>query len=392
MKRLKKIFTWVIVLYPLISVYSTGIPSLSIADAVLIVLSIALLFNGKYRIKIPIISKSFALFLAYILLTFIIQIICWDVSFFSTLRYSLFLVVVICFQDYFDFEQGIKLLGIITIVVSVYVILQYMSVHMIGRTLPWRIPGLPIMDNNFILKEQTSYYLAFYRPTGVFCEPTHYSQYCLIYPCYLLFAEENINRKKWISIVIIVCGIICSGSSAGLFMLAGIFCFYYVKYICKGKINVQLIVLTIMIVFAGVYVVKSPELYKIVSKLIPEDNSNISVSVGYRFNSIANIFNGNRSFVEIMFGSGRGSQSEYFTAIFYILYAHGFVGLILFVNIFMQVRMHCGTSFQKVTLWIVLLMAIGSEMVVNFGIMTYFIFILTYQAKENNIGRIGEMI
>lgn len=83
MKRLKKIFTWVIVLYPLISVYSTGIPSLSIADAVLIVLSIALLFNGKYRIKIPIISKSFALFLAYILLTFIIQIICWDVSFFQ---------------------------------------------------------------------------------------------------------------------------------------------------------------------------------------------------------------------------------------------------------------------------------------------------------------------
>lgn len=117
-------------------------------------------------------------------------------KFFSTLRYSLFLVVVICFQDYFDFEQGIKLLGIITIVVSVYVILQYMSVHMIGRTLPWRIPGLPIMDNNFILKEQTSYYLAFYRPTGVFCEPTHYSQYCLIYPCYLLFAEENINRKN----------------------------------------------------------------------------------------------------------------------------------------------------------------------------------------------------
>ena len=312
--------------------------------------------------------------------TFVLQFAFFDASVFSTLRYSLFIISVICLRDLFDFEYGIKVLGYVTVAVSTYVVLQYLSAHYMGRTLPWRIPGLPIMDNNFVAKEQTSYYMTFYRPSGIFYEPTHYAQYCLIYPCYLLFADENMrDKKKWIYIVIIGCGIICSGSSAGLLMIAGIFGFYYMKYICKGKINAQLIILTTIIIIGCFYLINTPELYKIVSKLIAEDGSNVSVSVGYRFNSVINIFSNNRSIFEILFGSGRGSQTEYYTAIFYVIYAHGFVGLVLFLNIFIQVRKQISTDFQKVSLWIILIMTIGSEMIVNFGIMTYFVYILTYR-------------
>ena len=62
-----------------------------------------------------------------------------------------------------------------------------------------------------------------------------------------------------------------------------------------------------------------------------------------------------------------------------MIYAHGFVGLVLFLNIFIQVRKQISTDFQKVSLWIILIMTIGSEMIVNFGIMTYFVYILTYR-------------
>lgn len=382
MLELKKIYTWLIVLYPILSIYSTGIPSLCVADAVLLLFFVVALVKKRMKIEKFEMTKTFFIFLVYILFTMLIQMMFGNVSIFSSLRYLLFLLSIICLKDLFDFDSGTKLLGFITITVSIYVIVQYLCVHTIGITLPWRIPGLPIMDNSFIAKEQSSYYLVYYRPTGIFCEPTHYAQYCLVYPCYLLFADESLlNKKKWISIIIITCGIICSGSAAGLLMIAGIFGFYYLKYVCKGQINVQLIILAIFIIVGAFYVLKSPELSKIVKKLIAEDGSNISVSVGYRFNSIVNLFN-NRSILEIIIGSGRGSQAEYYTAIFYVAYAHGVLGVLLFLNIFIQ-ALHCyNTSFQKVTTWIVLLMAIGSEMVVNFGIMTYFVFILTYNTNS----------
>ena len=62
MRKLKKIYTLLIVLYPLLSVYSTGIPSLSIADAILIVITLMFFYISQFKIKISCENKAFFCF------------------------------------------------------------------------------------------------------------------------------------------------------------------------------------------------------------------------------------------------------------------------------------------------------------------------------------------
>ena len=59
MLELKKIYTWLIVLYPILSIYSTGIPSLCVADAVLLLFFVVALVKKRMKIEKFEMTKTF---------------------------------------------------------------------------------------------------------------------------------------------------------------------------------------------------------------------------------------------------------------------------------------------------------------------------------------------
>lgn len=399
MKQESKIYSIIIAIFPIISIYSTGISSLSLGDALLLlyVIYIVLKRNGKSRIVLWRPMIPLLVFAVYITITLIFQILLGtEIGILSTLRFLLYLLALILLTDSFNFRKGIRVLGFITVLVSAYVILQYLFFRIIGSTLPWRIPFLDVVDENFINKEFTPYYLQFYRPTGFFYEPTHYAQYCLIYFCYLLFCNDVRIRKKWLHIIIISAGIICSGSAAGLFIIAILFALYYWKYISKGRVTKQTIALSLLLI-AGIYiVVNSASLSRIFTKLISSSGSGLSSSVGYRFNSVVNVFSKDRGIFEVLFGTGRASTGDtYYTAVFYVLYCHGMVGFIIFLATFIVPYIWLKTDFQRSAILTIFIMSIGSEMMINFGMLTYLTYIYRYSQTDNSplaIENVEEML
>ncbi|WP_165062715.1 hypothetical protein [Adlercreutzia sp. ZJ154] len=375
-----KCFTILVAVFPIVSIYSAGIQQLSVGDFLLAITFVLMLVKRRKSLKESELTRgvlSLRAFGAYIIVTFLFQLILsTNVGVLSTLRYCLYIFAVVLFYRKCDFEFGIKILGGLTMAISLYVVVQYFYFKALGSILPWRIPFLGVVDDAFVLKEQGAFYHQYYRPTGIFYEPTHYAQYCLIYFSYLLFCEKKI-QKKWAKVLLIVAGIVCSGSSAGLFIVCAAFAIYFISKPTANKKSIDYLIL-LSVVSVGCFVLLSDSsLAGIWTKLVGTDGE-MSASVGYRFNSANDFLSDERGLLAFLFGTGRGSSSAYYTAFFYVLFSHGVIGLLFFLRIFLSSFTSLKTVFQRATVILVLIISFGSEMVVNFGILTYFIFIFSY--------------
>ena len=377
---LEKVYTVLIAVYPILSIYATFFNDLSVADLLLIVLSIALTFEMLRKNKLFILkyTQTFKLFLFYILLSFVIQFVAGTgVGFLSTIRYLLYLYCLISFSSFFNFSLGIKGLELFAITSSVYLIIQFIAFRFFSVVLPWHLP-LKVIDQNFDLLVESPYYLEYYRPTGFFYEPTHFSQYCLIYLSYLLFLSEG--KGKWIKVIITCVAILCSGSSAGLFMVAILFALFLLENLFSGKKVLQSLAI-ILLVLVGFFVILNIPYFSTIVNRVFVNGSFSGAAVGYRFDSVETLFDGSRSIIELAFGTGRGTENDqYFTAIFYIINAHGFVGLFIYLLIFIALFVKCNNSFSRNVLIVVFILSIGSEMVCNFGILTYFTYLLAFNS------------
>jgi len=320
-------------------------------------------------------------FIYYISVTLLIQLaLHTDVGLLSTIRYVLFLVFLLLAFRYFDFKLGIKTLKITTLLISVYVIIQFLYFFILNRTLPWYIPFLKVMDNSFILKEQSEYYLTFYRPTGIFLEPTHFAQYCVVYLVYLLFS--NIKEKiKVVEVLIITAAIIASGSSLGLIFIVFVFTLWFIVKQWNGISPIKLMVTLISVVIAIFMIFKLDYFQNTINRMITENGFN-GAAVGYRFDSLSLFIQEDFSLLQWFIGSGRGSEEAYLTGIFYLLYTNGFLGLLLYFLICFS-AMKNSDMFGKVMVISTLILSIGSEFVGNFGILFYFSFIYGIRYVEN---------
>lgn len=372
---MKKLFTILIVMFPVLSVYSTPIYRVSVADFFLLVIGIFIIIDFFYRRKkiykrdMPII-----VLMIYIFFTFILQFYSnTGVEIFSTLRYILYILILIIGRDYFNFNYGIKLLKYTTLTISVYVILQFLVFKLFNVTLPSFISLFPIMDNNFLEIQNSSYYLEFYRPTGIFLEPSHFAQFCVVYLIYL--TNSNVEKRKYTQIIIIIFAILCSGSSIGFIVLILIFGMNFMKYFIRGISLKKFLISIIAILIVGIIIYKVPYFSKIITRMQSETGEFNGAAVQYRFKSLELLLNDGRDFSYKLIGLGRGSENVYYTGIFYILNAHGIIGVGLYVlmALFAWVK---NIKFNSDLILVVFILSIGSEYIVNFGILFYMMFLI----------------
>ncbi|MGE5329460.1 MAG: hypothetical protein ACM3KR_08130 [Deltaproteobacteria bacterium] len=371
---MKKLYTILVVMFPILSVYATPIPKLSAADMAMVLL-LPIFIVGflikKNKIKSKVIPVT--VFIFYILLTLLMQIALKEnVSVLSTIRYVLYLIFLLLAFEYFIFQYGVKVLKIVTLSVSIYVIIQYLTYSLFSFTLPWCIEGLKVMDESFILMKQSEYYMTFYRPTGIFMEPTHFAQYCVVYLVYLLLYDVK-QKLQLFNALLVTAAVIASGSSLGFIFLIIVWGIYYAK---KQKYRFTPLKLTaaIFIIFIIASIIFRIDYFQQIVLRVVTDNGFNGEAVGYRFNSISIFQNQDIPIFNRVFGFGRSSSEVYLTGIFYFLYSNGIIGLLLYIWICIDAAIR-SKDFGRWLVVIAFILSIGSEFICNFGILFYFSFV-----------------
>jgi len=374
---LKRIITSIIVLFPILSVYETMITKVSYGDALLVMLfPFVLLYYVKKRvIQVTHPTYIIGILFIYIFISFLFQLnMGTGVEILSTIRYLLYLFYLIIILDFFEFNYGVRVLEIVSIAVSLYVLVQFVYFFVFANTLPWHISFLKVIDQNFILLEQRDYFLDFYRPTGVFMEPTHFAQYVAVYLSYLLLYDLK-NKISFIKSSIVTLAILACGSSLGLIFLMIVWLMWFIlrKKSILSPFQTMLLLVS-MFVFAQ-FIFSFDYFEKIVSRMIT-DGSFSGAAAGYRFNSLDFLKSADRTLLDWLIGTGRGTEQGYFTGVFYLLANNGILGVLIYLWLIVFTFIN-NNHFTKWFVIIVFILSIGSEFIVNFGILFYFSFIFS---------------
>lgn len=383
-KNLSFLFTLQIILFPLTSIYATPIPNLSIADFLLVLTFPFFLFvSSQSNFKIHKVSISVYIFFFYILVTMIIQFVEeTGVGILSTIRFLLYLLVLTYSYKLFDFSFAMRFIHKLTAFISLIVIIQFLSYFFFSYIIPWKLPLLSVIDKDMLDITDFESFFKYYRPSGLFMEPTHFAQFSLISITYTLNGNI-ISERKIGKVILPIIGILCSASSLGFFFLIIAFGYWGGRKFSL-KIDFKRILIFIFFLTIVIYLISSIDYFKyIIIRMFGEDGVGYGAAMGYRFDSISYFMSGKLDFKDWLIGRGRSSEDIYFTGFFYFLNANGIIGLLLYILLSLQFII-TASSFGKYLMIIVFILSIGSEVVANFGLLFYGSFIFGSINKDRD--------
>lgn len=232
-----KIYTVLIVLLPLLSVYSfPGVAALTLGEPILIFCSILVLlscFNRNSSRKVYTIAPLYWLFVFYVLFISLINTaIVSSYSVTDTLTTSLRLilytmVIFMLSKDNIDFELLRKVYLLVCFACSLYLIIQFLTGTFFGVYLPSTFSNLKIMYSDYTGTAYNSflydsYQRLVFRPSSLFKEPSHLSRYIIYALPIISFKRGTKTRYEKINFALILAAILITRSAMG-FLGVGVF-------------------------------------------------------------------------------------------------------------------------------------------------------------------------
>lgn len=261
-KRIINIYSVFIVLFPILNIYSIGIPSVGIGDG-MAVLFLLYLTAIRQPIKTTEYHYYSLFFLYIIIISLFLTVFNMNYSFSETVikcfKFAVYTYFAICLSnDYLDVPKCFKWYINISLIASLYLIIQYLMESFMSIVLPMTIPFLYLMYGNITGREYESVYLPNiikyeqYRASGFFLEPAQFCQYVIISVVILLCYKDGIKHRK-LKLLIISLAILFSFSAIGYYMLIATFVSWYILN-AKRKMTIRNMLLGIIGVVAGIIV------------------------------------------------------------------------------------------------------------------------------------------
>lgn len=385
---LKKIFTILLIIFPILYMYQTQILTLTVSDVLLIIIIPFLLVDmARKKIKISIYKPLSIVVLYIILQTLIIMLLSnsssADSIFFSICRLLLYYIVLTIFtKTYFDIEFGLKVYKKVAIFVCCFLFLQIIGENIFGVYIPGTIPGLPVSEamTKYNLQKSAGDSA---RLRSLFAEPAHFSTYVSLIFAIDLLKENKINKR----IMVYTLGLLLSGSSTGIFMVVIIYAIYFIKnmksFSKRTIINVTVIIALIAIILPIYIQTESFEIFY--ERTFSNENS----SIDGRFENYGMVLEETNT-INMIFGRGTFAEiDDYIPALPRIYFYYGIIGIIYFITRsainFIKLK---GTQFVS---WLVLFILIfPTELIFGYLIMVYMPFIIKGE-KERKIGNIDSI-
>lgn len=205
-----KLFTWGIILFPVLNLYGVGIPGFSVGKLFLLIIIVVNVVSTRSasNIRIPRNLSPFAYWM--LLIPFIYCFSDWIVL--SSLIYKFigvlgFWVTIAFSYRLFDWSRAVKYYEKSVVVFSVIFLIQTVVYFTTNINLSFIIPGLSLADasdSDFYVHMQSS----LQRQCSVFLEPAHFSVYISIYLILALRKSKglttNFGNLIFISVVMLL--------------------------------------------------------------------------------------------------------------------------------------------------------------------------------------------
>lgn len=343
----RTIFSVLLALSPVLSIYHSGIPGLNAADFAFFLIWLfffCLVLKRRVGIRCVIdIIPRYTIFLC----CFIVHVIALllyigfisnntqkgDVLIRTTRIVYYFATILLVTPTLLNKTILIKAIQFISLIAAIYLLIQVVIYRLNGTVLRGFFPFLPLYFSEYESIDYSSFYNTFFhRPTSFFLEPAHFSRYISLGLASFLF--EYPKNKKWargfLAALFLSFTIVLSTSSIGFMLMCflwGLFILdMFHKLYLRGQ--VRIIAYIIMLVTLIVYIVYlfSPEIQFVISRTL--DFGKVSAYQS-RLGSILEVF-GEPSLLLIFFGHGYGSVPEvntWMSGFTYILYGSGLIGV-----------------------------------------------------------------
>ena len=338
----KKAYSIFLALFPIISIYGFGVKGITLGDFFLIAFSIVAFLKYDFD-RLEKKNISVLLFIIYIIsVGLFMGVVAEKVQFskilIRTIRLSFYLLIIIFMSKRFlDVEIFKKSIIIVSILATIYILIQYVLYYGFGIILNGHVSFVPVYVDEYSQINYEEFYNLMYRPPSFFLEPAHCARYLVVGLIILLF--ETKKQYKIMAFFVSV-GIILTTSGQGLACLILIWTLYiiYALFISTYK-NVKTVgIICFIIVFALISYLTfnggNEIINRTMGRLFSEETLNISdgSAFGARLKNFYYVFD--REFIYIIFGCGYGAvpyENAWLSALTFILYGTGFVGTIIFL-------------------------------------------------------------
>lgn len=392
--NLEKLITVLLIVFPIFSRYSSIVAIIDLSEFMAFLFLLYIIARDIKNVKIDI---NLLFFLLYIFSTMLILIILYGVDVYrqvigTSLRLIyLYVILNVLGYNYFDTIFSKKILISVTMVLSVYAIIQYIFAHR-GIILTTYIPGLNPMQGtrdlkniDDILLEQMNYGLQF-RPRSLLNEPAHLATYIISALTVILFGEGTLSNKNLFIALFFSFTCLITRSSTAIIMLFIIWALYFLQS-GKSRRNIRLILLIILIAIFALIISYSRDdsiLKYFFSRTFGNSKSFTGIINSTRFSQVKETFDGFLRLPDMLIGRGTIRVEGYLPGYFRLFYDFGILGVILyFYWIFKSAKRV--TLLQKSMFYIFIIMNIGTEVLFGNFIFLYLPFI--FNNKRNIISK-----
>lgn len=269
-----------------------------------------------------------------------------------------FIHVLGVFNKTIDINSFRKTLEIVSIICTVLVIIQTVVFYVLGIRFTFLIPNLILEENRpGLLSFVTAKGL--FRPSAIFLEPSHYSQYCCLALLSVLFSG-NRKRPDLKKAFFIAMGCILTTSGMGIGLCVGIFG-WYVLFLKKGQGKlVRWIGWIMVILFIFVVLMQFNFFSQAIQRIFGEvDGYNAIWGRMFYWDSTVGMLHGKAW----IFGLGALNLplDKYMTGLMEILYCYGSIAIFILLLFLTQLAVGGRNNFTSCACVIYLALCCGAN-------------------------------
>jgi hypothetical protein len=388
-----RLYTTLIAILPLLSIYSSGIPGINLGELLLLlflIYSFIFIKKGTYNYNsvISVVMLGWYILVSTLLAMFLDSSQINDV-FIRTTRFIFYLFIIFYLsRRFFCIIFASSLFKIISVFATFYIVIQSIFYQGFGIILKGFLPFIPVYTAQYETFNYLEMYTTiFYRPTSFFLEPAHYAQYVLIGLVVVLFKEENTLKNAALS-AFLTFGIIMSTSGQGVLIAGLVWVIYFLTLLFNFDRSTTLRSKFMVIILPAIALIILPFLSKseVIRNTISRIFTNSSNSaVSARSEGYLAFFLNDNLFMKL-FGSGFGNTPSgfWFSGLAYILYCSGIVGFIILIAIFLKYYFKSNYRYIKMLVVLCFILSISAEIFNSYWIILFFSLIFYSNKIENN--------
>ncbi|HEM4275639.1 TPA: hypothetical protein U1X82_000366 [Streptococcus suis] len=378
-----KLYTWALVLLPLVSIYGISEINLDFGTlALLLLLPFVINEQGKIVLEKRIVFP-WLLYVIYIVISLYFPTIFGKETYltngsmyvraFKNILY-IFILILSTSRGIINKDYFVQIYLKITKICTYYIFIQAALYYTIRFNLPGYINIMLVAEGYGERLDVTSFSL--FRPTSLFYEPAHFFEYVVIGVIIYLFRYKETPKNDIFNAIFLALGIVLSTSGMGILTIAGIFGFWLLQQLSRTKfirVRKEIFFLTVIGLIAVAFFLQSGFGQSVLSRLF-DTGTNYSALDG-RTEIYERIFSFDTG--RVLLGSGYGNVLEhyFYPSWAFSLWCLGIIGSSVIVILYLLAYFQSRVTIAKIIVLVNFMLCFVSTLFMGKNLLLYFLFV-----------------